>query len=277
LADGGWVRVRRQGTRHLYRVDLDGLDGSALRLWRLVHEQLASTAVVQQDAQRLDAALAARRERSRSFFDEGAAEWDALRDTLFGAQLDQQVLLGLLDPALVVGDLACGTGRLATRLAPCVGQIIAVDASAAMRDAARARLDAAGLLGDDAACTVDLRAGTLEQLPIADAALDVAFLTLALHHVAAPARALAEVHRVLRPGGRLLLLDMAPHDREDYRHTMGHAWLGFGADEVARLLAEAQLEPASPTHAYRLLPDDPDAQGPGLFASVARRPLDAHS
>src|ERR1700682_3682351 len=129
------------------------------------------------------------------------------------------------------GDLGCGSGQMSAALAPFVGRVIAVDASAAMLQAAKRRLSAFD--------NVDLRRGELEALPIDDRALDVATLMLVLHHVPEPERALAEVARVLKPGGRLILVDMLPHDRDRYRQQMGHVWLGFSEDQITRMLADA--------------------------------------
>ena len=125
-------------------------------------------------------------------------------------------------PTGSLGDLGCGTGETSATLAPFVQHVIAVDASAPMLQAARKRLQPFD--------NVDLRRGELEALPIDDARLDVATLMLVLHHVAEPLRALAEVARVLKPGGRLIVVDMLPHDRDSYRQQMGHVWLGFSED-----------------------------------------------
>jgi ArsR family transcriptional regulator len=156
-----------------------------------------------------------------------------------------------------VGDLGCGTGQLTATLAPFVGRVIAVDASAAMLQAARKRLQ-----GFE---NVELRRGDLEALPIDDARLDAATLALVLHHLPEPGRALAEVGRVLKPRGRLLIVDMLPHDRENYRQQMGHVWLGFSDDHVRRILDESgfgdvRIVPLSP---------DPKSKGPGLFVATA--------
>src|SRR5262249_39117069 len=133
-------------------------------------------------------------------------------------------LAALADSEWIVGDLGCGTGAVSAALAPFVAHVIAVDTSAAMLQAAKKRLRDT--------TNVDLRRGDLEALPIDDARLDAATLMLVLHHVPEPVRALAEVARVLKPGGRLLLVDMLPHDRESYRQQMGHVWLGFSEDQL---------------------------------------------
>jgi ArsR family transcriptional regulator len=115
---------------------------------------------------------------------------------------------------------------------------------------------------------VDLRRGDLEALPIDEAQLDAATLMLVLHHVTEPARALAEVARVLKPGGRLILVDMLPHDREHYRQQMGHVWMGFSEGTASRMLAT----PASRTCAWCPLAPDAKVKGPGLFVATSTKP-----
>jgi ArsR family transcriptional regulator len=114
---------------------------------------------------------------------------------------------------------------------------------------------------------VELRRGSLEQVPLADATLDAAVMMLVLHHLPAPALALAEAARVIRPGGRLLIVDMAPHDREEYRQRMGHVWLGFSDEQMRRLLDQAGFTMS------RFVPLAPmtDAKGPALFSAVAEK------
>jgi ArsR family transcriptional regulator len=114
---------------------------------------------------------------------------------------------------------------------------------------------------------VDLRRGDLESLPIDDARLDAATMMLVLHHVPEPERALAETARVLKPGGRLILVDMLPHDREHYRQQMGHVWLGFSEEHVHRILGESGFGDVRVAG----LPPNPRAKGPGLFVATARR------
>src|ERR1700674_57704 len=227
LADAGWVAARAEGTSHLYTMTRDELDGSARRLWLLVREQVGPTPAAAQDQRRLQAALAERRTKSQEFFSSSAGQWDRVRDELFGDRFHLGALAGFADSRWVVGDLGCGTGQVSAAIAPFVERVIAVDASAAMLQAARKRLQ-----GLD---NIDLRRGELESLPIDEQGLDAATLMLVLHHVPEPDRALMEVARVLRPGGRAVLVDMLPHDRESYRQQMGHIWLGFGDDHVRRI------------------------------------------
>ncbi|MHC4428027.1 MAG: ArsR/SmtB family transcription factor [Planctomycetota bacterium] len=259
LADGGWVHSRPEGTHRLYSLLPDDLAPAARDLWGLARDQVSAAAGARDDARRLDSVLAERRSRSREFFASAAGRWDRMRDDLFGSRIYSLSLLGLLDPDWTVGDLGCGTGAVSEALAPFVGRVVAVDGSAEMLDAARERLS-----GHE---NVDLRSGELERLPIDDRSLDAATLILVLHHLPDPARVLTEVARKLRPGGRLLLVDMLPHDRQEYRQQMGHVWLGFSEEQIDRLLSTAGLS----SRGFRSLPTDPSAGAPSLFAAVAGR------
>jgi ArsR family transcriptional regulator len=259
LSDDGWVVARAEGTSRRYTT-APSLEPGAKRLWQLVRSQVADDVTAEQDAERLRGVLTERRTRSEQFFSTSAGQWDALRTELFGQRAELVALPGLLDDTWVVGDLGCGTGQLTASLAPYVGRVFAVDQSRAMLTAARARLQ-----GLD---NVDLRQGELESLPIGDGELDAAVLFLVLHYLPEPEEALAEARRALKPGGRLLVVDMTPHAREEYRQTMGHLWQGFSSEQMRGWLAEAELEAGR----YRVLPADARARGPGLFSLTARRP-----
>jgi ArsR family transcriptional regulator len=259
LSDEGWVSARADGTSRLYRLAVDRLEPSARRLWSLVRDETAATPLAEQDDRRLEGVLAERQTRSQAFFASSAGQWDRLRREMYGDRFDLQALAGLVDAEWTVGDLACGTGQVTTALAPFVRRVIAVDRSRAMLGAARKRLNGAE--------HVDLRQGTLEALPIEDRTLDAAVICLALHYVPDPRAALRETARTLRPGGRVLVIDLLEHERQEYRQAMGHVWLGFGRDQMAEWLAEAGFDDAR----VRPLPAAPQAQGPALFAATARR------
>jgi ArsR family transcriptional regulator len=259
LADDDWVSSRRDGTSRFYSMPVDVLDSAASRLWPIIREQVVDTASATQDARRLRGVLNRRRAKSQEFFATAAGGWDRLRESLFGDTFYLWATLGLIDPALAVGDLGCGTGQLTETIAPYVARVIAVDSSPDMLDTARRRLAGVG--------NVELRQGELEALPVNAGELDVAMLSLVLHYSPDPQRALQEVARVVRPGGRLLVVDMQTHDREEYQQQMGHVWLGFSEKQIARFLTGAGFDDVR----VRALPADPDAKGPALFAAVATR------
>lgn len=259
LTDLGWASGRAEGTSRRYRMPVERMDAGARRLWSMVRAEVAALPHAARDAGRLGTVLAERTTRSREYFATAAGEWDRVRAELFGRRADLLGLLGLLDDGWTVGDLGCGTGQVTESLAPFVARVVAVDASPAMLDAARARLAGAP--------NVELRAGALEALSLDDGELDAALVFLVLHYVAEPARALAEAARALRPGGRLLVVDMMPHEREEYRHAMGHLWQGFAEETMHAWMEDAGLTALR----HVPLPPDPLAKGPLLFAATGRK------
>jgi ubiquinone/menaquinone biosynthesis C-methylase UbiE/DNA-binding transcriptional ArsR family regulator len=255
LADSGWVVSRRDGTSRYYTLSLDDRD-HARRLWSLLRDQVSTTAGADQDARRLKNVLARRQSKSQEFFESTAGQWDKLRADLFGPASHLQALPALVDERWTVGDLGCGTGQVAGALAPFVARVIAVDRSGEMLQAARRRLRDLP--------TVEVRRGELEALPIRDDELDAATLLLVLHHLPDPAAALSEAHRALKPGGRLVIADMLPHDHEEYRQQMGHVWLGFSEEQMQRLLSAAGFERIR----IVALPVNAAAKGPALFVAT---------
>jgi ArsR family transcriptional regulator len=259
LADDGWVSARRDGTSRLYSSVRQPQEDRALRLWQLLRDEVVTGSAATQDRTRLEEVLIQRRTKSQQFFSSAAGQWAQVRQELFGHRFDLLALLALLDEDWVVGDLGCGTGQTAASLAPFVGKVIAVDDSKAMLTAARQRLMEVE--------NVELRQGRLEALPIEDQVLDAAVLGLVLHHLPDPSKVLHEAARATRPGGRLLVVDMLPHQREEYRQEMGHVWLGFETDQLQEWLQEAGFAKV----AIRALPPEQDAKGPNIFAASARR------
>jgi ubiquinone/menaquinone biosynthesis C-methylase UbiE/DNA-binding transcriptional ArsR family regulator len=269
LSDADWIAARAEGTSHLYtmtrpstgsgRAERDELDPSARRLWQLVREQVGASSAAEQDQRRLQAVLAERRTKSQEFFSSSAGQWDRVRDELFGDRFHLGALAAFADPSWTVGDLGCGTGQVSAALAPFVARVIGVDGSAAMLQAAKKRLTAIE--------NVELRRGDLESLPIDDARLDAATMMLVLHHLPEPEKALAEASRVVKPGGRVLIVDMLAHDRESYRQQMGHVWLGFPEEHTRRMLGANGFEHARVV----ALPPVAKAKGPALFVATARR------
>lgn len=259
LADDGWVTSRADGASRLYRMAVPDLDPAMKRLWQVVRDQIAGTPAAVRDAERLRGVLAARRAESEAFFESSAGQWDRLRSELFGARTEFLSLVGLLDPSWAVADLGCGTGHLTQLVAPFVKQVIAVDASAAMLRSAKARV------GDMP--NVEIRRGDLEALPVDDGAVDLACLMLVLPYVAEPAAVIAEAARALKPGGRLLVTDLMPHERVEYRQSMGHQRQGVSEKDLLEWLGNAGLSKPR----YMPLPMAPEAKGPRLFSAAGMK------
>jgi ArsR family transcriptional regulator len=258
LSDQGWVRSRRQATNHLYRTLLDELEVPARKLWLLAREQTDDWPTVRQDRLRLDERLRARETDASAFFAGAAAEWDRMRAELYGRTFTHAATLALLSPDMVVADLGCGTASVAAQLAPHVGRVVGVDNSAAMLKAARKRTT--GLTN------VDLRRGDLEAIPVEAGSCDAALLLLALTYVEDPQAVLAEVRRILKPGGRAVVVDLLPHDRDDFRRQTGQRHPGFDPGDLERMMPAAGLTPMSSNP----LPPEAGVKGPALFLSTAR-------
>src|SRR5688572_23503478 len=259
LGDQKWVRSRREATTRLYRMILDELTAPARRLWLLAREQTESWATLKQDELRLTRVLRERAGDSQAFFAGAAAEWDRLRTELYGDAFTTAAMLALLPRDTVVADLGCGTGQVSAALAPHVNQVIAVDNSPAMLKAAKKH---AGDLAN-----VDLRRGELSAVPVDDASCDAALLLLVLGYVPDPAGALKEMARILKPGGRAVIVDLPPHDRDDFRRRMGQQRLGFDRGDLEQLMASAGFGSVS----IRPLPPEPGVKGPGLFLAIGSK------
>jgi ubiquinone/menaquinone biosynthesis C-methylase UbiE/DNA-binding transcriptional ArsR family regulator len=254
LSDDAWLSSRRDGTSRLYRLRAEQFSRKQAQLWALLKETIEPERA--RDARRLQRVLMQRQATSQAFFAGAASQWDRLRAELFGADLERRFLPALLPAETTVLDLGCGTGRLVETFAPFVRRVIGVDASSAMVEAARTRLAGLG--------NVELHQAQLQQLPLTERSVDVALVVLVLHYVASPAAALSEVARVLRPGGRLLLVDMQPHAQDEHPGQMGQLWSGFSRQQLAEWLA-----PNFERVVYTELGPDPLAKGPALFVCNA--------
>lgn len=260
LAEGGWVARRASGTASLYRLIRDDLEPEARALWATVREQMVGGLDLAEDDRRLASVLAERATDSATFFGRVAGAWDEMRNELFGRGFTASALLGLLGPNWSVADIGCGTGNAAELLAPWVREVVAVDRSEPMLEAASKRLTALD--------NVRFVRGDLEGLPLETASVDAAVCVLVLHHLANPEIAVGEMARIVRPGGTVLVVDMIEHGREEYRHTMGHEHLGFRPEAFAELMRGLGLEQVRAA----TLTSAGDAKGPGLFAASGSPP-----
>lgn len=239
LREAGLVRDRRDGTLALYRLTPPE-NGAWGTTWGLVQGALADDPDAARDAAALDRVLAARSARSLSFFDAVGPEWDALRKVWSDDLLRARAVGRLVPPGLRVLDVGTGTGVLALELAGLGLQVIAVDRSERMLEALRSKLEAARRAG--APLGVELRQGDAASLPLADGEVDAAFAHMVLQYLEAPADALRELARAIRPGGTLVVVDFARHEREWMREELGALRLGIDPDEVQESLRAAGFE-----------------------------------
>ncbi len=260
LSEAGWVASRRQGTQSLYAWAPDAAPG-ARKLWALARGELEGWPAVLQDGKRLEAVLA-RRDGARRFFAGAAGAWDELRARVYGRGFGIEALLALLPPSWTVADLGCGTGALTAALAPRVKKVVAIDRSSSMLQAARRRTERLR--------NVELHEADLAQLPLPAACCDAALLVLVLAYQDDPGPVLAEAHRILRRGGRLVVLDAVRHADEELRRRIGQVHPGFDPDELSARLRAAGFRSAT----VRTLPPEPGAAGPGLVVCAAESNTD---
>ena len=189
------------------------------------------------DAARLAAVRADRAAAAERYFAGQAEHWDALRSLhVAESEVEAAIARALGDaPVGRLVDVGTGTGRMLELFAPAADHALGVDRSPEMLRLARVKLAQAGL---DSA---ELRQGDMYSLPLASGAADTVIIHQVLHYAQNPAAAVAEAARLLTPGGRLLIVDFAPHEREELRSRDAHVRLGFADDSVLRYLADAGL------------------------------------
>ena len=232
LREAGLVVEQRGGTFTWYRLAPEFEQDSTERapLWAWLRGEFArATTDTRADDARLEEI---RRVRQESFAQHGAG--GEQRQLVPGRSWAAWArALGLLLPAVDVADLGCGEGYLAIEAARWARRVTAIDRSPDVLERAKQ------LAARRRVRNIVWKRGELEHLPLADATIDIALLSQALHHAADPDRALSEAHRVLRPGGRVLVLDLRQHGESWVRPQLGDAWLGFSDEELRRLLGSA--------------------------------------
>jgi ArsR family transcriptional regulator len=196
------------------------------------------------DIARLEAVRADRAEAAARYFAAHASAWDGIRSLhIAESEVEQAIADALGDgPLGRLVDIGTGTGRMIELFGARAESAIGIDRSSEMLRLARVKLEASGLRG------ASLRQGDMYALPLADASADVVILHQVLHYAQAPAHAIAEAARLLTPGGRLLIVDFAPHGREDLRESDAHARLGFAVSTMDNWLGAAGLQPVNVEH-----------------------------
>lgn len=231
LKQAGLVEDRRNGKSSLYRLNGEGFK-SLSELMKVARQAAAEIPEAHHDSQALRLVLRRRQDKMRAYFDELAGKfgrhyvpgrsWKGLAETLLA-----------LMPPLVIADLGAGEGTFSQLLARRAKKVIAVDNSEKMVEYG------AELARKHGVKNLEYRQGDIEDVPIRKASVDLAFFSQALHHARHPQQAVAEAWRILKPGGRIVVLDLMRHTYEQARELYADLWLGFTEVEVSRFLRQA--------------------------------------
>jgi ubiquinone/menaquinone biosynthesis C-methylase UbiE len=237
LAEAGLVERFREGTWAFFRVAEHG--GGAELAHALIERLDPADPTISRDRARLASVRQARAAAAQAYFRAHAAEWDRIRKLhVPDAAVEGAIRDALADkPFRSLLDLGTGTGRMLELFGAQIERGLGLDLSLDMLLLARDRLERAGLKN----CSV--RQGDIYDLPLADDSFDLVILHQVLHFLDDGARAIQEAARVLRPGGRLLVVDFAPHEEEFLREQFAHRRLGFASETVTQWLTASGLDP----------------------------------
>ena len=252
LKEVGLVKDRRAGRKHFHSLS----PGTPAALWQKILSEARESPELQADLEGLEALRRRRRDEARAYFDRVAATFG---EQILPGRTWEGLARGLLRlaPSGRYADLGIGDGLLTLMLAEVATSVTAVDLSSEMLSALRQRARSAGL---DNIETVE---GEIEDLPLPDASFDVAVLSQALHHAESPEHCLAEAHRILVPGGRVVIFDLLAHTEDWVREKLQHRHLGFAESALEDLLESAGFDHVHVARAAR------DPQPPHFMTLVA--------
>ena len=235
MSEAGLIERFKEGSWVFYRLSEDGAGRAIVQ--KLSELLPWDDATLKRDLERLDAVRKLREENAQAYFAANASEWDGIRALHIPEDQVEGALLEFVGPSQVSAylDLGTGTGRILELVAPRASRAVGIDLNGEMLTLARARIERASLNH------VQVRRGDLFELPYADDSFELITVHQVLHYLEDPSAAVAEAARVLKPGGRLVIADFAPHALEFLRDAHQHRRLGFADKEVAQWFKTAGL------------------------------------
>ena len=236
LAEEDLIERYQEGAWAYFRLKREGTAAALVRT--LLTAVSIDDPILARDRERLATVKQARAERAQAYFSRNAAEWDELRRLHVSDAVVEKALLKLVGrtPVDSLLDLGTGTGWILQLLSDVYRRAVGIDASRDMLSVARANLDKAGIV------KASVRQGDILNLPLDGQDFDLVTIHQVLHFLDQPERAIAEAARILRPGGRLLIVDLAPHNLEYLRDEHAHVRLGFSHETMAEWLEKVGLD-----------------------------------
>ena len=239
LCDAGLLNRRREGAWTFYRLRHGGDEAQVAR--DVIARLPATDPAVKGDLARLAQVKETRRQAAEQYFRANAARWDEIRAMHADVRVIERRLLDLVPTGASTRllDIGTGTGRILQIFAPRIAYGLGIDLSHEMLTVARVNLD------EPAYANCEVRQGDMYRLPCEDGAFDVTIVHMVLHYAEHPAEVIEEAARALRPGGRLVVVDFAPHENLALREEHAHRWPGFSDATIAGYFTAAGLAPAT--------------------------------
>lgn len=229
LSDAGLVSSRRDGLWVFYRAANGHKSAQRLKELVLNDPDVASELTL------LEERIIEKAREKTVFYDSLAPQWDDLKADIFGSVHISTEIIESFVPCRVAADLGCGTGDLLPLLAKKAKHVIGIDRSPKMLEEAKRKLKGNGN-------NIELRIGELEHLPMRDEESDLVVFNMVLHHLIEPFKGIIEASRTISKGGLCIIADLDTHNREEFRTSLGHRWLGFPRDLMEIWLSNAGLK-----------------------------------
>jgi ArsR family transcriptional regulator len=233
MKEAGLLQQRREGTWSYYSIPADVENHEFLKAFR---DSPDYKRILDGESPRIRRVLQDRHDHVEQFYDKIAEDWGDIRAEYFGLRVRNRAIAGLLPSDWVVADIGSGTGLLLLALAPLVKKAIGVDKSEEMLRVARRNATQRGLKN------IDLVKAELDDLPMKDGSLDGLTASIVLHHAVDPEKAAKEWARVVRPGGKISIVELEKHELEWLKDDMDDVWLGFDSKELAGFFKSAGFE-----------------------------------